>query len=75
MKLFVVFFRQEPARPTSYHEMLFQISPPVTIHDEVDSVCHILSFRVCLMFTWRKRENYGYVDYGYAFSRSTETKP
>ena len=55
MKRFVLFFRDEPVRPTSDHEMLFQISPPQKIHNEIDGVCHVLPFRVCLTFTWRKK--------------------
>ena len=63
MSLFVVFLRHEPVRPTSNHETFFQISPPETIHDEVDGVCHILPFRPCLTFTWTEREMYYYYYY------------
>ena len=48
-------FKTEPIRPTSNHEMLFQISPPEKIDDEVDGFCHILSFRVGLTFTCGER--------------------
>ena len=69
MKTFVVFFRQEPIRNTSKHEMLSQISPAETIHDEADGVCHILPFRVCLTFTsnWREREMNLYYCYYYCY--------
>ena len=39
----------------STHEMLFHISPPETIHDNVDGVCHILPLRVSLTI-YLKRE-------------------
>ena len=75
MNLFVVFFRHESIRHTSNHEMLFQISPPETIHNEVDGVCHILSFRFCLTFIRREREREREIkhykrSYDYAFDLS-----
>ena len=51
-----LFFGHEHKRPKSNHEMLFQISPPETIYDEVDGVCHILPFHVCVTFTLRERD-------------------